>query len=44
LFETTVKIVPNVVPGVCRPVLVGIGPTVGQDDLASVTLDVGKCV
>lgn len=44
LFETTVKIVPNVVPRVCRPVLVGIGPTVGHDNLASVILDVGKCI
>ena len=44
LFETSVEIVASVVPRVRRPVLVGVRPAVGQEDLASVILDVGKSV
>ena len=44
LLETTVEIVTSVIPRIRRPVLVGVGPAVGQEDLASVILDVGKSV
>ena len=44
LFETSVEIVASVVPRVRRPVLVGVRPAVGQEDLASVILDVGESV
>ena len=44
LFEASVEIVASVVPRVRRPMLVGIRPAVGQEDLTSVILDVGESV
>ena len=44
LFQTAVEIIPNIIPRVRRPVLVGVCPAVGQEDFASVSLDVGESV
>ena len=44
LFETSVEIVASVVPRIRRPMLVGVRPAVGQEDLSGVILDVGKGV
>jgi hypothetical protein len=44
LFQTAVEVVAGVVPGVSRPVFVGVCPAVGQVDLAAFGTDVGKSV
>lgn len=44
LLQTAVEVVASVVPGVSRPVLVGVCPAVGQVDLAALGTDVGESV
>lgn len=44
LFQTSVEVVAGVVPGVSRPVFVGVCPAVGQVDLAALGTDVGESV
>ena len=44
LLQTAVKVVASVVPGVSRPVLVGVCPAVGQVDLAALGTNVGESV
>jgi hypothetical protein len=44
LFQAAVEVVAGVVPGVSRPVFVGVCPAVGQVDLAALRTDVGESV
>jgi hypothetical protein len=44
LFQTSVEVVAGVVPGVGRPVFVGVCPAVGQVDLAALGTDIGESV
>jgi hypothetical protein len=44
LFQAAVEVVAGVVPGVGRPVFVGICPAVGQVDLAALRTNVGESV
>lgn len=44
LFETAVEVVSSIVPRVRRPMLIGVCPAVGQEDLAGIILDVGKSI
>ena len=44
LLQTAVEVVASVVPGVSRPVLVGVCPAVGQVDLAALGTNVGESV
>jgi hypothetical protein len=44
LFETAIEVVASVVPRICGPVFVDIGPAVGQVDFAAFRTHVGECV
>lgn len=42
LFETTIEVVASVIPGIRRPVLIGVRPAVGQVDFAAFRADICK--